>query len=56
VTDLPYNSASFIHIDIPAISIPGAVPEPATWLMMLGGFGAIGGTMRRRREAKVSFG
>ncbi len=25
-----------------------AVPEPATWAMMLIGFGAIGGTMRRR--------
>ena len=26
-----------------------AVPEPATWAMMLLGFGAIGATMRRRR-------
>lgn len=29
----------------------GAVPEPATWAMMLLGFGAIGATMRRRRSA-----
>ena len=27
---------------------PGAVPEPATWLMMLIGFGAIGTALRRR--------
>lgn len=27
----------------------GAVPEPATWAMMLLGFGAIGATMRRRK-------
>lgn len=27
-----------------------AVPEPATWAMMIGGFGAIGATMRRRRR------
>lgn len=27
-----------------------AVPEPSTWAMMLVGFGALGFTMRRRRE------
>lgn len=27
-----------------------AVPEPATWGMMIGGFGMIGGTLRRRRQ------
>jgi len=32
------------------------VPEPATWAMMLAGFGAIGGAMRSRRKAAVSFG
>jgi hypothetical protein len=31
----------------------GAVPEPATWAMLLLGFGAIGATIRRR-EAKVA--
>jgi hypothetical protein len=30
---------------------PGAVPEPATWAMMLLGFGGIGMAMRRRRTA-----
>ncbi|MDB5582901.1 MAG: hypothetical protein JWR80_8077 [Bradyrhizobium sp.] len=35
----------------------GAVPEPATWGMMLFGFAAMGGAMRyRRRDLKVSFG
>lgn len=29
---------------------PGAVPEPATWAMMIGGFGLVGGAMRRRRN------
>jgi hypothetical protein len=32
----------------------GAVPEPSTWAMMLGGLALIGGQMRRRRTA-VSF-
>jgi hypothetical protein len=36
---------------------PAAVPEPATWAMMIGGFGVIGGAMRyRRRKLSVSFG
>lgn len=32
----------------------GAVPEPATWAMMLLGFGGIGMTMRRRRRPLLS--
>jgi hypothetical protein len=33
---------------------PGAVPEPAAWALMIGGFGMVGGTLRRRR-ARVQF-
>ena len=36
--------------DLSLSSIPGSVPEPATWAMMLIGFGAIGVSMRRRRS------
>ena len=36
--------------------LAGAVPEPASWAMMLGGFGMMGGAMRSRRKAAVSFG
>ncbi len=38
-------------------AIPAPVPEPATWAMMIGGFGAVGSTMRyRRRKTAVAFG
>jgi hypothetical protein len=30
------------------VSVPGGVPEPATWAMMIGGFGLVGVAMRRR--------
>jgi len=33
-----------------------AAPEPASWALMLGGFGAIGGALRSRRKATVAFG
>ncbi len=37
-------------------ALAGAVPEPATWAMMIGGFGMAGGAMRRRRAStKISF-
>lgn len=32
-------------------NFPGAIPEPATWAMMLGGFGLLGGAVRRRNRA-----
>jgi uncharacterized protein YjiK len=38
------------------LAYPGAVPEPATWAMMVGGFGMIGGAMRRRKRNVVAFG
>ena len=37
-------------------TIGNAVPEPATWAMMIGGFGMVGGAMRYRRgKQAVSF-
>jgi hypothetical protein len=33
----------------------GGVPEPATWAMMLVGFGAVGGALRSRRKATVRY-
>lgn len=48
--------AETYHLDDLTFGVSaGAVPEPATWAMMIGGFGLIGGAMRRRSAAKVSF-
>lgn len=37
-----------------SISGIGAVPEPSTWGMMILGFGAVGGAMRRRKARVVT--
>lgn len=36
-------------------AVTGAVPEPATWAMMIAGFGLIGGALRRRQAPAVRF-
>ena len=36
-----------VSFDVP---VAAAVPEPASWAMMIAGFGAIGAAMRRRRR------
>ena len=33
----------------------GSVPEPATWAMMVGGFGIVGAAMRRRKRPSVTY-
>lgn len=34
--------------------VGGAVPEPATWAMMITGFGIVGGATRRRNSVRVT--
>ena len=36
------------------VSITAAVPEPATWAMLIGGFGLVGAAARRRRTNSVA--
>ena len=42
-----------VTLDVRQVVVSGAVPEPATWLLMILGFGLIGGSMRRRRDPSV---
>ncbi|WP_293907435.1 PEPxxWA-CTERM sorting domain-containing protein [Phenylobacterium sp.] len=37
--------------NIVATPFGGAVPEPSTWALTIGGFGLAGATLRRRRAA-----
>ena len=49
------RSEALLQTGLPLfINATPGVPEPATWAMMIGGFGLIGGAMRRRRVA-ISF-
>lgn len=42
---------TFVVVQNSAISEGAAIPEPATWAMMIIGFGAVGAAARRRRPA-----
>ena len=37
------------------VKLTAAVPEPASWAMMIGGFGMVGGALRRSRRTQVAF-
>ena len=37
-----------------AVSYVNSVPEPATWIMMISGFAAVGGALRRRKSVLVA--
>ncbi len=47
----PAPANRFTNIEFQTLVNVAGVPEPAAWAMMIVGFGAIGGAMRRRRAA-----
>lgn len=61
--DLTDATADFQHLLTPGVNQFGvvgvfaipAVPEPVSWAMMVGGFGLVGGAVRRARQRAVRF-
>jgi hypothetical protein len=49
------NSSPFTASATLAVPPSGSVPEPATWGMIVVGFGAMGAAMRRRQRTNVTF-
>ena len=45
------NQAGFDDITLGSAVAGGAVPEPSTWALLIGGFGLAGVSLRRRRAA-----
>ena len=56
LTSVRVSADSAFAIDNVVLDAGGvtAVPEPATWAMMIGGFGAVGAAARRRSANKAS--
>ncbi len=48
-TDYNYNDIGFVFANT-RTEVTAAVPEPATWMLMIAGFGLVGAAMRRRGE------
>ena len=53
--EVPWNTGNYYNESLVVRAIAGGVPEPATWALMILGFGAVGMAMRgkRRVSAKV---
>jgi hypothetical protein len=45
---MPWGMPPLLHLD--GVSMSSAVPEPATWAMLIVGFGLVGAAARRRAE------
>lgn len=49
------TSNDITQLELTFSATGGGVPEPATWAMMIIGFGAIGASMRRRQKVAVTY-
>ena len=53
--ELTFNQVVNGSQDLTFSATIAAVPEPASWALMIGGFGLVGGAMRRRTRVSVSY-
>lgn len=54
--DGSYTIGSLKSTSVTIAALAGGVPEPATWALMILGFGAVGGVLRQqRRKVRVSY-
>lgn len=51
-TDFNYDDLGFVFSNVDAVVAP--IPEPASWALMVAGFGVIGTAMRRRTTVRVT--
>lgn len=49
------NGGGFVSVADVAAGSTSPAPEPASWAMMLGGFGLVGGAMRARRRSAIAY-
>jgi len=52
--DEPLIGSDLNYQDVQFYAVSGVVPEPATWAMMLAGFGGLGAMMRSRRRSAAT--
>jgi hypothetical protein len=45
---------SLIYVYDPTVAAPGGVPEPASWALLIAGFGLAGARLRRRRVGRLA--
>lgn len=50
VGEVLYNGGTIRYALLDQGSLPGGIPEPATWAMMIGGLGITGAALRSRRR------
>lgn len=49
-----YSQEQVQYAGITQDVLPGGVPEPGTWALLIVGFGAVGGALRRRPQARTA--